>query len=155
MEDHAGSRRSALRAIVAFVAGGAGLWRFLTPRSPPGGDGAGRTISLALEDIPLGGALVLPHAGVAVVREGSDLLALDLACTHLGCTVTATPGGFACPCHGSRFGTAGEVLSGPAPRPLRRIRLTAEEGVVRVPRGRDADSAGPCSAPGAGGRESS
>jgi Rieske Fe-S protein len=48
---------------------------------------------------------------------------LRLRCTHLGCRVRRDPatGGFACPCHGSRFDRDGAVLAGPAPRALERL----------------------------------
>jgi cytochrome b6-f complex iron-sulfur subunit len=41
-------------------------------------------------------------------------------CTHLGCTVPwrEDEGQFHCPCHSSLFNTKGEVVGGPAPRPL-------------------------------------
>jgi len=131
------SRRSALEALGLFLLGAAGLWRFLTPRKGAGGSRSA-FVRLAEEEIPVDGALVLPQSGVAVVREVEGLLALDLGCTHLGCTVTATANGFACPCHGSRFSSSGQVLAGPAPRPLRRLAVEREGGVVRVQRGRGA-----------------
>jgi Rieske Fe-S protein len=93
-----------------------------------------------VEEIPIDGALVLPEDGVAVVREGSGLYALDLACTHLGCTVTANGSGFACPCHGSRFRSSGEVVAGPASRPLLRREIERDGESVRVPRGRGASA---------------
>lgn len=136
MAETARTRRSALQAIGLALAGAAGLWRFLTPRPGPRGRSAERMISLAESEIPADGALVLPQSGIAVVRVGAALLALDLACTHLGCTVTATESGFACPCHGSRFSSAGAVTAGPAPRPLRQLEVTVEGGVVRVCRNR-------------------
>jgi Rieske Fe-S protein len=85
-------------------------------------------------DVPAGGALVLPQQRVAVVREGDAFYAIDLVCTHLGCTVQATEQGFACPCHGSRFGSGGEVLTGPAPRALGRLRLERRADVLFVRR---------------------
>lgn len=136
------TRRSALEALSLFLLGGAGLWRFLTPRAGAGG-ARSAPVRIVEEEIPVDGALVLPQFGVAVVREGEGLLALDLGCTHLGCTVTATAGGFACPCHGSRFGTSGQVLAGPAPRPLGRLAVEREGGVIRVQRGRGAGEEGP------------
>jgi cytochrome b6-f complex iron-sulfur subunit len=85
-------------------------------------------------EVPLEGALVLPEDRLAIVREGAGLIAVDLTCTHLGCTVKATPHGFSCPCHGSRFDSRGEVLAGPAVRPLRRLGLDRGDGMIRVSR---------------------
>ena len=52
--------------------------------------------------------------------EEGRLHAVSLTCTHLGCHVTWNPAerSWDCPCHGSRFGVDGEVLHGPAVRPL-------------------------------------
>jgi glycine/D-amino acid oxidase-like deaminating enzyme/nitrite reductase/ring-hydroxylating ferredoxin subunit len=57
--------------------------------------------------------------------EDGRLHAVSLACTHLGCHVTWNPAerSWDCPCHGSRFGVDGEVLHGPAVRPLERKTL--------------------------------
>ncbi|MEU5838995.1 FAD-dependent oxidoreductase [Streptomyces diacarni] len=49
-----------------------------------------------------------------------ELRALSPRCTHLGCLVRFNDAEVAweCPCHGSRFGTDGSVIQGPATRPL-------------------------------------
>lgn len=56
-----------------------------------------------------------------VARVASeDFTALTATCTHQTCTVSGYSGEtYVCPCHGSRFDWNGQVLSGPAPRPLR------------------------------------
>jgi Rieske Fe-S protein len=55
--------------------------------------------------------------------------ALSLECSHLGCRIAPLPaGGFACPCHGSRFDADGRVTSGPARRPLARAVLEKRGG---------------------------
>jgi Rieske Fe-S protein len=60
---------------------------------------------------------------LAVYRDpGGELHAVSAVCTHLGCLVTfnAAERTWDCPCHGSRFGVDGDVLDGPATRPLAR-----------------------------------
>ena len=46
--------------------------------------------------------------------------ALSAVCTHLGCITRflSDENVIACPCHGSRFDLEGNVVHGPAPRPL-------------------------------------
>ena len=153
MADVSRTRRAALEAIGLAALGAAGLWRFLTPREGTVG-AESEEVRVREEDVPSDGALVLPQFGFAVVRRGAEFLALDLACTHLGCTVTANEGGFACPCHGSRFSASGEVLNGPAPRPLRELVFERGEGVLRVPRGRGASGRVACAHGSPEGRES-
>jgi Rieske Fe-S protein len=58
---------------------------------------------------------------VAVSRDDDGTLhAVSARCTHLGCIVSwnAAERTWDCPCHGSRFDTAGGVIQGPAVRPL-------------------------------------
>jgi cytochrome b6-f complex iron-sulfur subunit len=69
------------------------------------------------EDFP-DGLKFLPDERLFVFRDGRTFHAISAVCTHLGCTVARSPEGFACPCHGSRFDASGDVLGGPAPRPL-------------------------------------
>ncbi|MFP2956894.1 ubiquinol-cytochrome c reductase iron-sulfur subunit [Myxococcus sp. 1LA] len=92
---------------------------------PPGGD----WVEVSLADHP---ALELP-GGASEVRIPQALLdvvvvqvspgcytALWRTCTHGDCAVSWVPedGVMECPCHGSRFTQGGQVLNGPATRPL-------------------------------------
>jgi glycine/D-amino acid oxidase-like deaminating enzyme/nitrite reductase/ring-hydroxylating ferredoxin subunit len=58
---------------------------------------------------------------VAVARsQDGTLYERSAVCTHLGCIVhwNSAEGTWDCPCHGSRFGTDGHVVNGPAIAPL-------------------------------------
>lgn len=77
-------------------------------------------------------------------QPGSDR-ALSLTCTHQGCTVAAQPdGSFHCPCHGARFDRDGNVLQGPAERPLARyaIRDRRADGSVQLAAAASGSAAG-------------
>ena len=108
----------------------------------PGGGGGGGTAPLltVVNGTVAGSAVTVgidaasplaPVGGAALVRSGAgDFLvartaqdtfaALTAICTHEACTITGfrSPT-YVCPCHGSQYSTAGQVLSGPATRSLR------------------------------------
>lgn len=54
-------------------------------------------------------------------------VALSPICTHLGCTVNIEGPRLVCPCHGSTYDRAGDVLRGPAERPLARYPVDATD----------------------------
>ncbi|MFO7576567.1 MAG: ubiquinol-cytochrome c reductase iron-sulfur subunit [Pelovirga sp.] len=118
MEKTDRKRRRFLTLIISLLTFG-GLVRFLNPRL----ESRNVRLDITKESIPLGGALVYRQSRVALIREEQETYALDLVCTHLGCTVTVTPTDIICPCHGSRFDRHGQVLEGPAERPLRKLQL--------------------------------
>ena len=51
---------------------------------------------------------------VTIIRHGNNIGAISMVCQHLGCTVAASPTGFDCPCHGSKYDDMGNVTHGPA-----------------------------------------
>lgn len=67
---------------------------------------------------------------VFVVRaQEGYFYALSAVCTHLGCIANwkAEEGIVACPCHGSKFDRDGNVIAGPAPRPLPRFAMSLDD----------------------------
>ncbi len=76
--------------------------------------------------------------GVMFFTRGAELRALSTRCTHAACTLAWQSGGdteiLKCPCHGSRFDAAGQVLNGPAVLPLPRyaIRLEGDDAVLTL-----------------------
>jgi Rieske Fe-S protein len=85
-----------------------------------------RPAALALPaDLPHG----LSVAGDAIVHRRADgsVQAWSARCTHLGCRLDRIVDGVVvCPCHGSRFDAAGQVLAGPATRALQSLRVSAD-----------------------------
>lgn len=77
------------------------------------------------KDLPLG-VTVNKQDRVWVVREEKGVYAFWSRCTHLGCTPNwfAAEGRFKCPCHGSNFNLHGDVIAGPAPKPLWRVAVS-------------------------------
>ncbi|MGF1459020.1 MAG: FAD-dependent oxidoreductase [Leptolyngbyaceae cyanobacterium] len=68
-----------------------------------------------------GGLVTINGEKVAAYRdERGDLHKVSAICPHLGCVVAwnAAEKSWDCPCHGSRFDTAGKVLHGPAVKTL-------------------------------------
>lgn len=106
---------------------------------PPGEAPAAVTIG-SPDAFGAGTVTYVPAARAYIGHDDGGLYAIDAVCTHLGCLVEQKPeGGFACPCHGSRFAAGGEVQNGPAGSPLRRLALNlGSDGLVSVDRSRTA-----------------
>lgn len=82
----------------------------------------------ALDEFPSSGRLLRPDIPAVIYRTPSGFQAFSLICTHLGCTLEDSEGGFSCPCHGSQFDRDGQVLQGPASQrlPELQVEITAE-----------------------------
>lgn len=122
-------------AAAALVLGGCSS---LVVHSVPAPEGR---VSLALTDFPElgreGDVLnLLPEAEddpIFVLALGAGAFAaLSSRCTHRGCTLDAEATRFVCPCHGSTFGLNGEVLRGPAQRPLPRYHTAVANGRLLI-----------------------
>ena len=69
-----------------------------------------------------------------VKHSKEDVTVYSPICPHLGCGYRWSAGEskFKCPCHGSAFALNGEVLAGPAPRPLDVLPSKIENGRLLV-----------------------
>ena len=78
-----------------------------------------------------------------LVRLDEGFMALYQKCPHVGCTVPWRPefnfngvsGWFRCPCHGSTYDKTGQIVFGPAPRPMDYMRVLNEGGRLVVDTG--------------------
>jgi Rieske Fe-S protein len=124
-------RRSFVELTAAMLASAAlpGCASVAITRVTPS-DGA---VRLPIRNFPqlaqLGGYLKIHPAGattpiyVLALQDG-QYAAVSPICTHLGCTVNIEGAHLVCPCHGSTYDRAGQVLRGPTERPLKRFPAT-------------------------------
>lgn len=126
---------AAWAAVLAVLSGQSAiaLWQFLRPSAGAGGFGA-RVRAGRLEEFGPGTVSHVSSGQFYISRLDEGLLAMWHRCTHLGCTVPwiEAEGRFNCPCHASIFNTRGEVLAGPAPRPLDLFAIEIKDGEVWV-----------------------
>jgi Rieske Fe-S protein len=91
-----------------------------------------------VDDVPVGGVHYFNYPGkddfAVLLRPADDrFVAYSGVCTHLSCAVYWNPerGILHCPCHEGIFSPeTGGVLAGPPPRPLPKILLEVQNGVV-------------------------
>ncbi len=94
--------------------------------SPAAAAGAGPLAPTS--EVPVGGATIFADQGVVVTQAAAgSFAAFTLACPHQGCNVSSVEGAeIICPCHGSRFGLDGGVLTGPATTGLSSVPVAVE-----------------------------
>lgn len=98
-----------------------------------GTDTSGGNVTVATQDVPLGGGAIT--GGVVVTQPvAGTYKAFSSTCTHQSCTVASVfDNVIRCSCHGSQFSAEdGSVLQGPAtaPLPARAAHVTGPEITV-------------------------
>ena len=143
LEERFGRREFLLKAGWAFFYVFLGGWllsnlRYLFPNvlyEPTLSFKAGRP-----EDYSLGVSEKWKKAQrVWIVRKEQGFYCFWARCTHLGCTPNwfEAESRFKCPCHGSNFNKDGDVIAGPAPKPLWRCSVQlADDGQLLIDKGR-------------------
>ncbi len=124
-------------ALLATFFGGVfyPIFRFLSPiKTRPGSMGEEK-FSIPLADVPEGSAKLVRYKDLPTIiihTEGLEVVALNAACTHLGCIVKwdDETGRLLCPCHGAVFDKFGQVKDGPAPKPLPPIDVKVEGNMI-------------------------
>ena len=87
----------------------------------------------ATSDIPVGSGTIFTGPKVVVTQPtAGEFKAFSAICTHMGCIVNQISNGtIDCPCHGSQYSiTTGDVVAGPAPRPLPAKQIKVSGGSV-------------------------
>lgn len=137
-------RRAFVRRLPVLTAGfaafsssalsGCGGTRYLAPVAGSNG------WEVALPDVEdLGEAFVQSpdmERPIFLHRDATGAWVAVLAsCTHNGCQPEPIAGRLVCPCHGSEFTRGGDVLQGPAERPLERydVEVRGNRLIVRTP----------------------
>jgi len=149
MRDHDLSRRTFLISLGTTVAATsltATIFESCSPASTADtGTLSGTTITLDLnntENAPLGtvgGAIKTTDPNdssrpmiVARISE-TAAVAYSSRCTHQGCEVSLPEANrITCPCHGSTFDGAGNLISGPATRSLRTYQASLDGAMITV-----------------------
>jgi len=111
----------------AMIGAGAVFVEFLRPRAlfePPTAFDAGPPDAVAV-----GSVVTNVEHRAYVMRLADGFRALSSVCTHLGCITRYQPdlNIIACPCHGSKFTVNGDVIAGPAPRPLHWLQMSLSQ----------------------------
>ena len=121
---------------LVFAQVGLALVKFIQPIAK-GGFG-GEVFAGRVEEFAVGSVNRILAGRFFIARSENGLLALWQKCTHLGCAVPwiEEEGYFHCPCHGSVFNKFGEVIGGPAPRPLDLFPIDIRSGEVWVDTGK-------------------
>jgi cytochrome b6-f complex iron-sulfur subunit len=157
-----------LGALAASLFGGIEILNFLFPNANLE-EPLAFTADVDPEAITVGNPLQITERRVSIIRDDAGYYAVYLICTHLGCTpnyvtnvtsgtgvaddvakshgerkpAEATPNGWACPCHGSRYFIDSTNFYGPAPRPMDWVdvqfspsgKLVVDRGKLVVQRG--------------------
>ena len=90
-----------------------------------------------LSSMPVGGARFLAHGSepIFLVRAAeTEVVAMSAVCTHLRCVLKWDDANarIVCPCHAGSFDRTGNVLSGPAKRPLPHYRVEVRDDEILV-----------------------
>jgi Rieske Fe-S protein len=121
--------------------GGGGGGGTNTPALPTvSGTAAGGTVTVgnvsgtSLSSVGSAALVQAGNSSFLVARTGDNAFnAFTAICTHEQCIVTGFQSGtFVCPCHGSRYGTNGQVQTGPATQGLRQFATQFTNNVLTI-----------------------
>ena len=129
--------RTVLSMIASVIGATSVVYLFRTPKNQPQANwaDAGELAELvaqepkevAFERTRIDGWQRVKQKEIAwiVQTDAGSPIAFAPSCTHLGCAYhwDSNRDAFVCPCHGSMFSRTGQVIRGPAARPLDRYQI--------------------------------
>ncbi len=142
-EASGGSRRSFLNISIlissAVILGGIiyPVIKFLLPTAANRDMGKREIFSISINEIPVGSAKLVRYKNkpsIIIRLKEQEVYALSAVCTHLGCIVKwqDETKELLCPCHAARFDLYGNILGGPAPKPLPAYKAVIEEDRILI-----------------------
>jgi len=130
-----------LSLFISFaVAIGGALYpiiKYLLPADSTKGTEGGETFFVSADEVPVGSAKLVRYKNrptIIIRPKENEVYALSAVCTHLGCIVKWHEDAkeLLCPCHAARFDLYGNVLGGPAPKPLPAYKAAVEEDRILI-----------------------
>ncbi len=117
-------------ALPALSTGCAARIRYATPTL------VGDRLAIRVAEVASGALLVEdPRADLPIYlrrTSAGEYTAVSTRCMHRGCQVEPVAEKLVCPCHGSEYTFAGDVLQGPTQHPLTRYRVTTDSDTVYI-----------------------
>ena len=109
-----------------------------TPGATPGPNQLRVPLPAVGQTVGATGQLLTPLPLAITRLTDTSVAAVSRICTHEGCTVNLPVASLLtldCPCHGSRFEVTGQVVNGPAARPLASFPtvIVGDQVVVTLP----------------------
>lgn len=118
-------RRNLLKLL--WLAPFISLYKYLTPKVKKD-----NFISVPLASLPFKGAYLIKDKHAGIIKKNEGIKVFSISCTHLGCVLNVENDKFICPCHGSVFDLEGNVLQGPALKPLKQLEYKIENENIIV-----------------------
>lgn len=103
------------------------LYKYLTPKVKKD-----KVLTIPLNSLPYDSAYLIKDRQIGILSGKNGITVLSIACTHLGCVLNVENDKFICPCHGSMFDLAGNVIKGPALKPLKHLDFTIKNNSIII-----------------------
>lgn len=108
--------------------------RYLVPPQRSASDAG--IVEVNASEVTMGKSKIINYkeTPTIVIHTADGLFALSAVCTHLGCIVQWDESSqeIVCPCHAAKYDLNGNVISGPAPKPLTIVKATLNNDKILI-----------------------